>query len=113
MQLFIMPLRKGGKLLDASGRWLVRAKHDYPFEAPTCCAVADGISGMRMSSDRVMPRSPGAAGPSTLEASSPMLEGLGLSLSRPAAERQYRPPDGDAALTSAVLSRGRSLQCRS
>jgi sugar lactone lactonase YvrE len=28
-----------------------------------------------------------------------MLEGLGLSLSRPAAERQYRPPDGDAALT--------------
>jgi len=46
-----------------------------------------------------MPRSPRAAGPSILEASPPMLEGLGLSLSRPAAERQYRPADADAALT--------------
>jgi hypothetical protein len=31
MQLFIMPLRKGGRVLDASGRWLVGAKGDYPF----------------------------------------------------------------------------------
>jgi hypothetical protein len=102
---------EGRWLVDAPGRGLGGAITF--FEAPTCCAVGDGISGLRMSSDRVMPRSPRAVGPGTLKASSPMLEGLGLSLSRPAAERKYRPADGDAALTSAVLSGGRSLQCRS